>query len=358
MVMRIMVWTNGKLPKIQSKIRVKKTMSMLGDVSHSDKYLICWCQQFCPGQKKSAKNTSKPVKKAPPPPPPDISAYRPVISAAKEEELMSDILSSMDAAPLPIPKNRKRKSSPEYEASSSPLSSGSRFSTYRNSKLSNGFTSSDPPDEGTFPSSDDAPLSPTKKLKVGDSRGVAVTPAINQLTKMEFNTPGASNTSFDDMTFDTDDMCMDLDLNINSTTALKKEPDIQIGANVPAPRLKLMVKDEEKKEDALPSWLSVHAALNVTDDSVGTLDRHGPSNSSNVSALEEDGSLRFYWIDYLELDGKVYFVGKVLDKQTKLYASCCVTVEGLERNLYVLPRNSRVGTCFWIVVCACLINHR
>lgn len=259
---------------------------------------------------------------------------------------MSNILSSMDAAPLPVPKSRKRKPSLEYDNSSSPLSSGSRFSTYRSSKLSSGFTSSDPPDESSFPSSDGVPFSPQKKLKVGDYSGVGMTPAIDKLTKMEVNTPGVSDTSFDDMTFDTDDLYMDVDCDKVSTAPLKKEELImKTSIPVSAPqRLPLMVKDEERKEDALPSWLSVHAALNVTDDSVGMLDRH--RSSSHVSALEEDGSLRFYWIDYLELDGKVYFVGKVLDKQTNKYVSCCVTVENLVRNLYVLPRTRRVGACF------------
>ena len=283
-----------------------------------------------------------------------------MISAAKEEELMSNILSSMDAAPLPVPQGQKRKSSPEYDGSSSPLSSSSRFSNYRGSKISNGFTSSDPPDDSNFPSSDSVPFSPLKKIKVGDSRGSGITPAADKLLKMEFDTPGESDLSFDDMMFDTDDICMDIDLDVVSTTALKKEEPGKMNGQVPvsAPRLKLMAKDEKAKEDALPSWLSVHAALNVTDDSVGTLDRHRSSHSSNVSAFEEDGSLRFYWIDYLELDGKVYFVGKVLDRQTNHYVSCCATVEGLERNLYVLPRDRRVGACYLLGTCTLLINQR
>jgi DNA polymerase alpha subunit A len=268
-----------------------------------------------------------------------------VISAAKEEELMSSILSSMDAAPLPVLKSRKRKSSPEYDNSSSPLSSESRFSTYRSSKLSSGFASSDPPDESSVPSSDGVPFSPLKKFKVGDNQGIGMTPAVDKLTKMEVNTPGINDTSFDDMAFDTDDVYMDLDYDMAvSTTAVKKESDEKISVSASALKLPLMVKDEERKENALPSWLSVHAALNVTDETLGTSDRH--RSSSNISAAEEDGSLRFYWIDYLELDGKVYFVGKVLDKQTSKYVSCCVTVENLQRNLYVLPRTRRVGACF------------
>ncbi|KAF8585711.1 DNA polymerase alpha catalytic subunit [Ramaria rubella] len=300
-------------------------------------------------QQRSVKK-SKTVKKVPPPPPPDISAYRPVISADKEEDFMSNILSSMDAAPVPVTKSRKRKSSPGYLATSSPISSGSRFSTFRDSKLTNGLTSSDPPDDSGITWSDDTPLSPAKKFKVDGNGGIGVTPAADRFTKMEFNTPGASDTIFDEMTFDTDDIYMELDLDPAPDAVLKMEEDdgeIGLRAPVPAPKLKLMVKDdEEKKEDTLPSWLSVHAALTVTDDALGTVGGHRSSSSSNVSALENDGSLNFYWIDYLESDGKVHFIGKVVDKQTGNYISCCVTVEGLERNLYVLPRDRRIDGGF------------
>jgi DNA polymerase alpha subunit A len=66
------------------------------------------------------------------------------------------------------------------------------------------------------------------------------------------------------------------------------------------------------------------------------------ANTSSASVLEDDGSLRFFWLDYLELDGRLYFTGKVKDKTTGTWVSCCVTVENIERNLYVLPRNKQV----------------
>jgi DNA polymerase alpha subunit A len=46
------------------------------------------------------------------------------------------------------------------------------------------------------------------------------------------------------------------------------------------------------------------------------------TNASSASVLEDDGSLRFFWLDYLELDGKLYFTGKVKDKTTSTWASC------------------------------------
>jgi DNA polymerase alpha subunit A len=64
-------------------------------------------------------------------------------------------------------------------------------------------------------------------------------------------------------------------------------------------------------------------------------------NKSNIKAFEEDGSLRFYWLDYVENNGAVNLFGKVFDKETKKYVSCCVTVNGIERNLFILPRGSK-----------------
>lgn len=57
---------------------------------------------------------------------------------------------------------------------------------------------------------------------------------------------------------------------------------------------------------------------------------------SNV--LNDDGSMYMFWIDAYEKNGVVYLFGKVFSKSTGVYTSCCVVVNGIERNLFVLPR--------------------
>lgn len=64
----------------------------------------------------------------------------------------------------------------------------------------------------------------------------------------------------------------------------------------------------------------------------------GSLETAKVQALEEDGSVRFYWLDYVETNGVLHFIGKVFDRETKKYVSCALTVEGIDRNLFVLPR--------------------
>lgn len=69
----------------------------------------------------------------------------------------------------------------------------------------------------------------------------------------------------------------------------------------------------------------------------------GSTKQDNV--LEEDGSLRIFWLDHMEQDGAIHLVGKVLDRQTGKYVSACVTVNGIQRNLFVKPRAKRFCKC-------------
>ncbi len=79
-----------------------------------------------------------------------------------------------------------------------------------------------------------------------------------------------------------------------------------------------------------------------------------PGAISPEHVLEEDGSLNFFWFDAYEGNqwnssqrGLIYLFGKVLDKQNSTpenprFVSCCLTVNGQQRNIFVLPRAKRV----------------
>ena len=58
--------------------------------------------------------------------------------------------------------------------------------------------------------------------------------------------------------------------------------------------------------------------------------------------LAEDGSLHFFWTDAYEdainAPGSVFLFGKVATGEPGKFASCCATLKGLERNVFVLPR--------------------
>ncbi|KAH9821499.1 hypothetical protein DFH28DRAFT_1078854 [Melampsora americana] len=73
-----------------------------------------------------------------------------------------------------------------------------------------------------------------------------------------------------------------------------------------------------------------------------TSDPITPHNSGveGADATEKGENLKFFWLDYLEVEGLIYLFGKVLNKLTSTYVTCCVIVEGMERNLFVLPRET------------------
>ena len=302
----------------------------------------------------SGKGRAKP--KAPPQMPvaPSISAYRPVVSAAEEDDFMSSILGTMDTLPTAaiVKKSRKRKPSPVYDnegPSSSPAIPSRISRRHRSSSYDAGDPSSDGPwdDElGTGPpSSDDFIMSPTKKVKMDES---GLTPAIDKIARLGVHSgnddyDSSFNGSFDDLDMDA---FMDVDedgLDGADTKVKWKAKESKPPKNIDIKPSAQSNNHPVKKEDGVPSWLSVYDSLSVvTEGSLGPLDTSTTLKVNKISALEPDGSLRFFWIDYLELDGKLYFIGKLKDKTSGSWVSCCVTVEGMERNLFVLPREKRV----------------
>ena len=245
------------------------------------------------------------------------------MSAEEEEALMASILGGMDSMPVdPLPKrpSRKRKPSPSYESSRDP---SPVWGEHRKPRIDD-FSSDGPLEDYHGPSSDDN-TTPYKRPRVDDT----AIPALGRL---------GVDSDFDDINMD-DFMDVD-DLDLDVKPAVKKEPDEII---LPPGKTSLAT-NPPSNEDSKPTWLSLYDSLAVeADDSLGPLS--GNSNaakSSGASILEPDGSLRFFWLDYLELEGKLYFTGKVKDKSTGAWVSCCVTVENIERNLFVLPREKRM----------------
>ncbi|KAJ7460715.1 DNA polymerase family B-domain-containing protein [Mycena latifolia] len=258
-------------------------------------------------RKKKGKAKSKAKAKAAVPPPvkPSISAYRPAVSKEQENDFMASLLGELDAVPVdlppPIPKSRKRKPSP-----------------YRTSH-SYGDTSSDGPID-LNPSSDDLGFSPQKKIKTD---GGDMTPAVERLSHLAMQ---SGSEDFDTAGYD------DVDMDSFMADDLDIEADIVMQVDE-----KKEVKKEESTEQA---WLSVYDSLAVSapEDILGPIATSSSTHSTTISALEPDGSLRFFWLEYLENDGRLYFVGKLKDKATDAWVSCCITVENMERNVFVLPR--------------------
>ncbi|KAK5125837.1 hypothetical protein LTR85_012113 [Meristemomyces frigidus] len=66
-----------------------------------------------------------------------------------------------------------------------------------------------------------------------------------------------------------------------------------------------------------------------------------PGRLAAKDALENDGTLRFFWMDYTEVNGSLCLFGKVRNRTDGSYVSCFVKVDNILRKLYFLPREHR-----------------
>ncbi|KAG9284047.1 hypothetical protein G9A89_022821 [Geosiphon pyriformis] len=57
--------------------------------------------------------------------------------------------------------------------------------------------------------------------------------------------------------------------------------------------------------------------------------------------VENDGTLKMFWLDAFENNGVLYLIGKVFSKAARHFVSCCVQVLGMERSVFFLPRAYR-----------------
>lgn len=296
--------------------------------------------------------------KAKPPPPavvPSISAYRKTVSVEQETDFMASLLGAMDSIPAkPSTKSRKRKPEPESnrdDGGSSPTPFGSTnyrkpsTTAYRGKHADADMSSDGLLEEGlpSGPSSDDAFFSPKKKLK---TETVGLTPAIERMGKLGvYNSADDYDSSFDDIDMDAFMEVDEAEMSVPSI-AKGKPSKTQVKSDADNRALPVYgnISADPKKQDSVPSWLSVYDSLSVAaDDTLGSASSSRTTAAhSNLSVLEQDGSLRFFWLDYLEHEGCLYFVGKTQDKTSGAWISCCITVDNLQRNLFVLPRERRV----------------
>ena len=248
-------------------------------------------------------------------------------------------MNTIKAVPSNPFKSRKRKPSPPPKYRSNDHRSSSPVDIYDGAH-SDGFH-----DEVGL--SGDEFMSPKKKPRTDP----AIKPALEGLTNLDVQSSGPEDVGMDD--YDFGDSSLDaLDPSAFDQLDEIKPAVLQVNPKAeptetslgnPLKPLPAPAHPEKKKADNL-SWMSYYDSLSVAkDDALGS----GPSAFSSttqdrISALEPDGSLRFFWLDYLEHEGKVHFIGKLKDKNSDLWISCCVTVENLQRNLYVLPRDRRI----------------
>lgn len=130
--------------------------------------------------------------------------------------------------------------------------------------------------------------------------------------------------------------------------------EIKGNKNIRAPRVNISsarpVKQEPKKEipsspvkmEVDPAWDNVSSGLNIIKASDGPV--IGKLDGAN--AMEDDGSIKMFWMDYTEVNGNLILFGKVQDKKSGKFVSAFLKVDGIMRNLFFLPREKRMSKYF------------
>ena len=132
-------------------------------------------------------------------------------------------------------------------------------------------------------------------------------------------------------------------------------PKIEKSPAYPSPASSSPTRPPAEVVDA-SAWNDVTSKLNV-------LSSQGPETASFgklqvEDAIEEDGSLRFFWTDYTEVKGSLCLFGKVKDKKSGTYLSAFVKVDNILRKLYVLPRTYRQSESSWKLLPSNLLTGR
>ncbi|KAJ1975821.1 DNA-directed DNA polymerase alpha catalytic subunit pol1, partial [Dimargaris xerosporica] len=126
-----------------------------------------------------------------------------------------------------------------------------------------------------------------------------------------------------------------------------------IGQPVPTPLARKTSANKPSNSAAVDhSFRPPQFELNLQASTETTAGSRGPtstilpasqSSGSGPQVLEADGSLLMFWIDAFEKDGVVYLFGKVRPQGAEEHISCCLSVKGIDRNLFVLPREKLLG---------------
>jgi DNA polymerase alpha subunit A len=128
-----------------------------------------------------------------------------------------------------------------------------------------------------------------------------------------------------------------------------KSASVNMTGSRPVPKIKeldypTLASSSPVAQSSAPSvdasaWADVTKNLNVTNSPAPLTTNVGKLKPE--CAVEEDGSVRMFWFDYIEVNGSLCLFGKVKDKTTGNYASCFVKVDNILRKLYFLPREYR-----------------
>ncbi|OAL49430.1 hypothetical protein IQ07DRAFT_54889 [Pyrenochaeta sp. DS3sAY3a] len=274
----------------------------------------------------SAKNATKAPKAKP-------------LATAADKDFMDDLLGEIDTNPVRLPTSRMRPVKTETRRKTrvlSPSISENRPAvTTRRTNENDNYMPDTPPaqngyadDDGLPTFDDDVPMSDPPL------QSSPVAKAVERRTQ-----PSIKVEEEEDDMMEVAQPIGHLGVPAVSVNMAGKRPIARIKkADYPTPASSSPVGPSTGPIDA-SSWNDVTSKLNVM--SSPAPQTTGVGKMRPEDALEEDGSLRMFWIDYTEINGSLCLFGKVKDKKSGNYASCFMKVDNILRNLYFLPREYR-----------------
>ncbi|KAM7200278.1 putative dna polymerase [Rhypophila sp. PSN 637] len=265
-----------------------------------------------------------------------------VIKTEEDERFLADLLGEVDAnVPAPVPRATKKRdrSAERRKARVRSPAPETRQPVTKKTKVIDDRISS--PDAGPAPVDDDdfmvsmdddpapvndtamsdpAPSSPAAKVAQRRTQIKTEVDDEDEDDLMEVAHAGAVSVA-----------AVNLSASRNIKKLAKPEP-------LPTPATSSSAKADVDVDAS--SWNQISQKLNVVASSPAEPRTVGKVDGQN--AMEEDGSLMFFWTDYTEVQGSLCLFGKALNKKTKKYVSCFVKVDNILRKLYFLPRTNRV----------------
>lgn len=122
-------------------------------------------------------------------------------------------------------------------------------------------------------------------------------------------------------------------VNVNMK-AIRPPPKI-LNAGLPSPDNSSPTLPPVTDADA-SAWTNITAKLTVVSSPASDSRTFGKMQPQD--AIEDDGSLHMFWLDYTEVNGNLCLFGKVKDRTSGKFVSAFVKVDNILRNLYFLPR--------------------
>ncbi|OLY81429.1 DNA polymerase alpha catalytic subunit [Smittium mucronatum] len=161
-----------------------------------------------------------------------------------------------------------------------------------------------------------------------------------EIQPKNFSTDKEFNQDFD-FTLTEEDMDLNPGLN-DYPLQLEVKPDL-IPKTEPEEQFDDLLIDEDEN---MIDWMSLQGGLasepvNASMESDYRDNNFSQTSFSKSESLDSNDSESFdmFWLDALENKGSIYLFGKTLAKSSNEYISTCVVINGLERNLFVLPRS-------------------